>query len=58
MRGNGHSPFGQAQAAAGIVIDSSSLSTIHHIEVASAVPLAGRAFWGPLAVPLQGQAAF
>ncbi len=35
MRGNGHSPFGQAQVAAGIVIDSSSLSTIHHIEPGS-----------------------
>ncbi|MEO8181021.1 MAG: FAD-binding protein [Deltaproteobacteria bacterium] len=29
MRGNGHSPFGQAQVQAGIVIDSSSLADIH-----------------------------
>jgi cytokinin dehydrogenase len=29
MRGNGHSPFGQSQVQAGIVIDSSSLAEIH-----------------------------
>jgi cytokinin dehydrogenase len=31
MRGNGHSPFGQAQVQAGIVIDSSSLADIHGV---------------------------
>ena len=31
MRGQGHSTYGQAQVNAGIVIDSKSLNTIHHI---------------------------
>ncbi len=31
MRGQGHAQFGQAQAAGGVVIDSSSLDTIHSI---------------------------
>jgi cytokinin dehydrogenase len=31
MRGNGHSPFGQSQVEAGVVIDSSSLATVQSI---------------------------
>jgi cytokinin dehydrogenase len=31
MRGQGHSTYGQAQAPGGVVIDSSTLSTIHRI---------------------------
>ena len=37
MRGQGHSTFGQAQAKAGIVIDSRTLATIHEITPRGAV---------------------
>lgn len=40
-RGNGHTTFGQAQAAAGIVVDVSSLRQIHHITAEHAVVDAG-----------------
>src|SRR6185295_14110142 len=36
MRGNGHSPFGQSQVEAGIVIDSSSLATVQSIHTSPA----------------------
>src|SRR5688572_7312680 len=41
MRGQGHSQYGQAQVLEGIVIDSSSLRTIHQIESGRAVVDAG-----------------
>lgn len=41
MRGQGHSTFGQAQVAAGIVIDSRTLATIHEISPDGAVVDAG-----------------
>jgi FAD/FMN-containing dehydrogenase len=41
MRGQGHSTYGQAQAGGGIVIDSSTLSTIHRIAPGHAVVDAG-----------------
>lgn len=41
MRGQGHSTFGQAQAEGGVVIDSRTLSTIHHVGFDGAVVDAG-----------------
>lgn len=41
MRGQGHSTFGQAQAEAGVVIDSRTLHTIHDIGPQGAVVDAG-----------------
>ena len=41
MRGQGHSPYGQAQVNAGIVIDSRSLNTVHHLSSTEAVVEAG-----------------
>jgi FAD/FMN-containing dehydrogenase len=41
MRGQGHSTFGQAQAEAGVVIDSRTLHTIHHVDAHTAVVDAG-----------------
>jgi FAD/FMN-containing dehydrogenase len=41
MRGRGHATFGQAQAEAGIVIDSRTLAAIHQISPAGAVVDAG-----------------
>lgn len=41
MRGQGHATFGQAQVAGGVVIDSGTLATIHHIGRHSAVVDAG-----------------
>jgi cytokinin dehydrogenase len=41
MRGQGHSTFGQAQAEAGVVIDSRTLDTIHDIGPQGAVVDAG-----------------
>jgi cytokinin dehydrogenase len=41
MRGQGHSTFGQAQAEAGVVIDSRTLHTIHSIGPLGAVVDAG-----------------
>ena len=41
MRGQGHSNYGQAQAFEGIVIDSRTLDTIHHIGSGRAVVDAG-----------------
>ena len=41
MRGQGHSPYGQAQVDAGIVIDSRFLNTIHHISSTEVVVDAG-----------------
>ena len=41
MRGQGHTTFGQAQVSAGVVIDSSALAAIHHIDRRSAVVDAG-----------------
>lgn len=41
MRGQGHSAFGQAQAEAGVVIDSRTLATMHQIGAAGAVVDAG-----------------
>ena len=41
MRGQGHSPYGQAQVDAGIVIDSRFLNTIHSISSTEAVVDAG-----------------
>jgi cytokinin dehydrogenase len=41
MRGQGHSTFGQAQAEAGVVIDSRALHTIHSIGPLGAVVDAG-----------------
>jgi cytokinin dehydrogenase len=41
MRGRGHATFGQAQADAGIVIDSRTLAAIHRISPAGAVVDAG-----------------
>jgi len=47
MRGQGHSMFGQAQAEAGVIIDSRTLHTIHHIDANTAVVDAG-VRWGDL----------
>ncbi len=47
MRGQGHTTYGQAQAAAGVVIDSRTLSTIHEIGADYAVVDAG-VTWGDL----------
>jgi len=47
MRGQGHACFGQAQAEAGIVIDSRTLNAVHAIGSDSAVVGAG-ATWGEL----------
>jgi FAD/FMN-containing dehydrogenase len=41
MRGQGHSTFGQAQAEAGVVIDSRTLHTIHRVDAHTAVVDAG-----------------
>lgn len=41
MRGQGHSTFGQAQAGGGVVIDSSTLSTIHSVKPGQAVADSG-----------------
>jgi FAD/FMN-containing dehydrogenase len=41
MRGQGHATFGQAQVPAGVVVDSSTLATIHQIDRHSAVVDAG-----------------
>jgi len=41
MRGQGHSTFGQAQAEAGVIIDSRTLNTIHSVDASSAVVDAG-----------------
>lgn len=41
MRGQGHATFGQAQAGAGVVIDSRTLDTIHSIDPNTAVVDAG-----------------
>ena len=41
MRGQGHSPYGQAQVDAGIVIDSRFLNTIHHLGSTEVVVDAG-----------------
>jgi FAD/FMN-containing dehydrogenase len=41
MRGQGHATFGQAQAEAGVVIDSRTLHTIHHVDAYTAVVDAG-----------------
>ena len=41
MRGQGHSTFGQSQAEAGVVIDSRTLHTIHHVDANTAVVDAG-----------------
>lgn len=41
MRGQGHSPYGQAQVNQGIVIDSRFLNTIHHISSTEVVVDAG-----------------
>jgi cytokinin dehydrogenase len=41
MRGQGHSTFGQAQAEAGVVIDSRTLHTIHRVDANTAVVDAG-----------------
>jgi len=47
MRGRGHTTFGQAQLAAGVVIDSRTLATIHHVDRHAAVVDAG-ALWHDL----------
>jgi FAD/FMN-containing dehydrogenase len=47
MRGQGHSAFGQAQAEAGVIIDSRTLHTIHQIDTNTAVVDAG-VRWGDL----------
>ncbi|HEY0448751.1 FAD-binding protein [Actinophytocola sp.] len=44
MRGRGHSTFGQAQVAGGVVIDSRTLATIHRIDADRAVVDAGVAW--------------
>lgn len=41
MRGQGHSTFGQAQVAGGVVIDSRTLATIHRVDADSAIVDAG-----------------
>ena len=41
MRGQGHSPYGQAQVDAGIVIDSRFFNTIHHLSSKEVVVDAG-----------------
>ena len=41
MRGQGHSPYGQAQVNAGIIIDSRSFNTIHHLSSTEVVVDAG-----------------
>lgn len=41
MRGQGHSTFGQAQVAAGVVIDSRNLARIHRVSADGAVVDAG-----------------
>jgi len=41
MRGQGHSTYGQAQASGGVVIDSSTLATIHKVAADHAVVDAG-----------------
>jgi cytokinin dehydrogenase len=48
MRGQGHTTFGQAQVRGGVVIDSSTLATIHHIGRRSATVDAG-VVWHDLA---------
>jgi FAD/FMN-containing dehydrogenase len=47
LRGQGHSTFGQAQAEAGVVIDSCTLHTIHRVDAHTAVVDAG-VRWGDL----------
>jgi cytokinin dehydrogenase len=47
MRGQGHSTFGQAQAEAGVVIDSRTLHIIHRVDAHTAVVDAG-VRWGDL----------
>jgi FAD/FMN-containing dehydrogenase len=48
MRGQGHTTFGQAQVRGGVVIDSSTLATIHHIGRRTATVDAG-VVWHDLA---------